>query len=392
MAFKPPFEIGAVVSNAVMTEVFKVGNMGGMRRSKTTGTLVLISDNTKGLYKDKWNEGILHYTGMGKIGDQAIDRTQNKTLAESKENGVEVHLFEVNEPGKYTYSGVMELAGKPYQETQPDDNGNSRKVWMFPLKKKTAVSVTSEPKKDLITDVKYAERFLSEDTVAKILRYKQTISPDWKMEDITIKNQFLVEGREGECGTAEIPDNSVSDADQKIKIIAEAIIQNRPILYDNIKDGAYEYRNESAYPVKIEYSFLNDSFRISAYHPYENRFFMMTLDTIRNVRLGDEERKDLQSEYKAFLNKNRKKVILDVEPSGHVIERCFRVFSYYERKAVYNRKDDFYRLEITYNSYDEAEIIRDILSLGSSVVVLEPLKLRKKIRDRIIDACRKYEK
>ena len=152
MAFKPPFEIGAVVSNAVMAEAFKVGNMGGMRRSKTTGTLVLISDSTKGLYKDKWNEGILHYTGMGKIGDQAIDRTQNKTLAESKENGVEVHLFEVNEPGKYTYSGVVELAGKPYQETQPDDNGNSRKVWMFPLKKKTAVSVTSEPKKDVITE------------------------------------------------------------------------------------------------------------------------------------------------------------------------------------------------------------------------------------------------
>lgn len=243
-----------------------------------------------------------------------------------------------------------------------------------------------------LADVKYAERFLSEDTVAKILRYKQTISPDWKMEHITIKNQFLVEGREGECGTAEIPDNSVSDADQKIKIIAEAIIQNRPILYDNIKDGAYEYRNESAYPVKIEYSFLNDSFRISAYHPYENRFFMMTLDTIRNVRLGDEERKDLQSEYKAFLNKNRKKVVLDVDPSGHVIERCFRVFSYYERRAVYNRKDNYYRLEITYNAYDEAEIIRDILSLGSSVVVLEPLKLKKRVRDRAIEACREYEK
>lgn len=144
MAFTPPFEIGAVVSNAVMTEAFKVGNMGGMRRSKTTGTLVLISDNTKGLYSDKWNKGILHYTGMGKIGDQSLDKAQNKTLAESKENGVEVHLFEVNEPGKYTYTGVVELAGKPYQETQPDDNGNPRKVWMFPLQKKTVVKVAQE--------------------------------------------------------------------------------------------------------------------------------------------------------------------------------------------------------------------------------------------------------
>lgn len=148
MAFKPPFEVGAVVSNAVMTEAFKVGNMGGMRRSKTTGTLVLISDNTKGLYSDKWNDGVLHYTGMGKIGDQALDKTQNKTLAESKTNGVEVHLFEVNEPGKYTYSGVVELAGQPYQETQSDDNGNPRKVWMFPLKK------TSEEKEEPVAQPK----------------------------------------------------------------------------------------------------------------------------------------------------------------------------------------------------------------------------------------------
>ena len=141
MSFKPPFSIGEVVSNAVMTEAFKVGNMGGMRRSKTTGTLVLISDNTKGLYNDKWHDGILHYTGMGKVGDQTLSGNQNKTLAESKTNGVEVHLFEVDDPGKYTYSGVVELAGEPYQETQPDDNGNPRQVWMFPLKKVSEVKV-----------------------------------------------------------------------------------------------------------------------------------------------------------------------------------------------------------------------------------------------------------
>ena len=142
MAFKPPFDIGAVVSNAVLTEAFKVGNMGGMRRSKATGTLVLISDNTKGLYNDTWHEGILRYTGMGKIGDQTLKGNSNKTLAESGTNGIEVHLFEVDEPGKYSYSGVVELAGEPYQEEQPDDNGNPRQVWMFPLKK-----VEQSPKK-----------------------------------------------------------------------------------------------------------------------------------------------------------------------------------------------------------------------------------------------------
>ena len=47
--------------------------MGGMRRSKTTNTLVIVSDYTKGIYHDKWIGGALHYTGMGKNGDQDIN-------------------------------------------------------------------------------------------------------------------------------------------------------------------------------------------------------------------------------------------------------------------------------------------------------------------------------
>ena len=107
MRFKPPFEIGDVVSNGQLSDAFGVGNMGGMRRSKKTGTLVLISDNTKGLYSDQWKDGVLNYTGMGKIGDQTLSGNQNKTLAESDTNGVEVHLFEVFERTRYTYTGVV---------------------------------------------------------------------------------------------------------------------------------------------------------------------------------------------------------------------------------------------------------------------------------------------
>ena len=131
--FVPSFKVGDIVTNQEMTDAFKVGNMGGMRRSKTTGTLVIISDHTKGLYDDKWYGDELHYTGMGKNGDQVLDGNQNKTLAESDSNGVEVHLFEVLEASKYIYQGVVHLCDKPYQEEQKDESGNMRKVWMFPL-------------------------------------------------------------------------------------------------------------------------------------------------------------------------------------------------------------------------------------------------------------------
>ena len=134
MRFNPKIKIGDEVSNEEMRTIFQCGNMGGMRRSKKTGTLVIISDDTKGLYKDVWKNGILHYTGMGKVGDQVLNGNQNRTLYDSEVNGVEVHLFEVLKKTVYTYRGVMVLADTPYQSEQLDETGKIRKVWMFPLK------------------------------------------------------------------------------------------------------------------------------------------------------------------------------------------------------------------------------------------------------------------
>lgn len=133
MSFTPSFPIGATVNHNEISAEFKCGNMGGMRRSYKTNTLVIISDHTKGLYDDKWYGSELHYTGMGKTDDQTLS-SQNRTLAESNTNGVEVHLFEVLQPAMYIYHGIVQLSAPPYQETQIDENGNPRKVWMFPLR------------------------------------------------------------------------------------------------------------------------------------------------------------------------------------------------------------------------------------------------------------------
>lgn len=134
MVFNPGLKIGQILKNADIVDTFKCGNMGGMRRSKTTNTLVIVSDYTKGIYHDKWIGGILHYTGMGKSGDQDINWAQNRTLAECEHNGVDVHLFEVMDAGEYVYCGRIELVSTPYMEIQPGDDGGNRKVWMFPIR------------------------------------------------------------------------------------------------------------------------------------------------------------------------------------------------------------------------------------------------------------------
>lgn len=126
---------GDQLSNADLGVVFRCGNNGGMRRSHTTNTLVIVSDPTKGLYLDEWRDGILHYTGMGLRGAQTLEGNQNITLARSRDNGVGVHLFEVHQEGVYTYEGQVELALDPYQAEQPDADGVIRSVWVFPVRR-----------------------------------------------------------------------------------------------------------------------------------------------------------------------------------------------------------------------------------------------------------------
>lgn len=71
---------------------------------------------------------------MGKNGDQDIHWAQNATLANCTHNGVDVHIFEVIDEGRYTYCGRIALVDKPYTETQPGEDGINRLVWMFPIR------------------------------------------------------------------------------------------------------------------------------------------------------------------------------------------------------------------------------------------------------------------
>ncbi|MED2974274.1 HNH endonuclease [Fictibacillus sp. B-59209] len=126
--------IGKFYSNNEIAKVFKCSTQGGMRRSHSTNTLVIFSDHTKGIYEDKWiinehGEEVLLYTGMGQEGDQDIEFGQNKTLNESRTNGIRVYLFEALKPGEHIFVGQVELADKPFT-----DNQAGRKVWIFPVR------------------------------------------------------------------------------------------------------------------------------------------------------------------------------------------------------------------------------------------------------------------
>ncbi|AOV09037.1 hypothetical protein BI350_01770 [Sporosarcina ureilytica] len=125
---------GMKINNNTLAKTFKCSTQGGMRRSHKTNTLVLIAKPTNEVYIDRWENDILHYTGMGQIGDQKLKGNQNITLFESNTNNIDIHLFEVLKPNEYTYMGKVRLAYQPYQVVEKDSQNNSRYVWKFPLR------------------------------------------------------------------------------------------------------------------------------------------------------------------------------------------------------------------------------------------------------------------
>ena len=91
---------------------------------------------------------------MGLAGDQSLDYMQNRTLLNSNENGIDVHLFEVDKPTIYTYIGKVILSRKPYQDKQADTNGNRRNVWIFPLKLEDSTAESYIPEEEFFKNKK----------------------------------------------------------------------------------------------------------------------------------------------------------------------------------------------------------------------------------------------
>lgn len=148
--FQPNLIIGDIINNNELVRIFSVNPQQGMRRSLLNNCLVLVSDHTKGLYDDRWEGTVLHYTGMGD-GDQSFTYKQNKTILESKTNGISLFLFEVLQPKNYIYRGEVELADTPYMSRQIQKGMGEREVCVFPIRLKLSDSAAAIDL-DILTD------------------------------------------------------------------------------------------------------------------------------------------------------------------------------------------------------------------------------------------------
>jgi hypothetical protein len=138
MVFLPDIQPGTELTSRELNDIFKGQQQGGMRYSKTTNSLVLVTDHKKfsqaSIYGDEWIEGVLHYRGTGQRGDQDISFAGNGRLVQAGNARTAVHLAERSGKGRYRYLGQVDLADEPYRRNEIDVEGNMRLVWVFPLR------------------------------------------------------------------------------------------------------------------------------------------------------------------------------------------------------------------------------------------------------------------
>lgn len=132
---------GDVLTNRQLMEIFRVSSMGGIRVSKATGCVLVVSSVDNDLYKDRWNERMFMYTGEGRFGDQTMSRG-NLALADARSAGRPLLLFFKRKTNAYEFQGEVRVAGPVASEQQPDETGLVRRVFLFPL---TTVEDTEAP-------------------------------------------------------------------------------------------------------------------------------------------------------------------------------------------------------------------------------------------------------
>lgn len=131
------FEIGSIYTNDEICKGFKVGLMGGVRKSNSKRAIVVIASmhNEKFTHYDYWENDTLYFYGKGRsmhLKDQGMPAVY-QSLANAKNIGYTIYLFEYIDRNEYLYRGIAEVSEVREEKVSTDENGYSS-LFLFLLK------------------------------------------------------------------------------------------------------------------------------------------------------------------------------------------------------------------------------------------------------------------
>ena len=220
-----------------------------------------------------------------------------------------------------------------------------------------------------ILDNANIELFLSEDIIVK-LRAK-------------IKNRkSLFDGQWHSSKNQSVTTEYTQETRNNIKMIIAAITENKIIECKNETLYGEVFDNSKVIPYKIEYSLRLKAYWLIGYSIKNKKMVKMAIERMKIYGLMENgEITDLQKEIK--LQRNTEPLKIEIFDEKGVLERALHSFSGYKKDGVFDRENNIHRLSIYYYEFDEYELIKDIIALGSYVRVISPLSIKEKILGKV---------
>lgn len=230
-----------------------------------------------------------------------------------------------------------------------------------------------------------ARSFLSEELIEKI-------SSALESYDVShIKDNYI----EREIVFQDKDENALRS---RLLVITEALRKNKKIEY--VYKSPQRKYEDTASPYRLMYSLRERILKLAACPDSSpDRFILMNIDRFESINISET---DSDADPDKFYKSQVRRLILEVENDKEkkAAERCMRTFGSYRRKTIYNKTNDVFHIEIDFYLFDKSFLIKDILSLGSAVQVIEVKKPGKEndsfikdyeldLRGEIINTLRK---
>lgn len=170
---------------------------------------------------------------------------------------------------------------------------------------------------------------------------------------------------------------------ERFKTALEALNSKHYVYYESYDIYGNKYKGE-AVPYKIEYCSNTNNFNFIMWNEAKQWTFKSDFATITKLQLlpqsFDCSKIELADAYVERLKTESEPIVLQFDAAQYnVFERCFNIFSNYDKEISRFDKDTYQLKIFARDHFDNAEIVQNILSLGSSIVVSSPQKLRQQI-------------
>lgn len=217
-------------------------------------------------------------------------------------------------------------------------------------------------------------RFPIPDTLAKKLLHRLAGVPEADLQDIW--QRF-------DDDAPQAPDDS---ACRILTTFLQACLRGHTVMLQSCGEEAIK-----AYPCRLEYDLSRSSYMLYIWEVRSDTLRRIPLASVQAIQELDELVPDhLYERLEQFYDAHHTSVTIEIQNTRNTVERCFQLFSPYDKEAHVDDALQTYQLTIYYYDFDTEDVLSKLFSFGPYLTVLAPEPMRDALIRRLQETYALY--